>query len=52
MANLPGDRPTQDEKDLSSPYKTSNVADPSVAEAAGMYGDIATAEQYGYVHRG
>lgn len=40
------------EKDLTSPYKPGNGADPSVAEAAAIYGDIATAEQYGYVHRG
>lgn len=52
MANLTGARPQPDEKELSPPYKPSNGTDPSVAEAAGMYGDIATAEEYGYVHRG
>lgn len=52
MANLTGPRPLLDEKETSPPYKPSDVADPSVAEAAGMYGDIATAEEYGYVHRG
>lgn len=52
MANLTGVTPPPDEKDLSPPHKHSNGTDPSVAEAAGMYGDIATAEEYGYVHRG
>lgn len=35
-----------------SPYKSTHGADPDIAEAAGVYGDIATAEEYGYVHRG
>lgn len=52
MANRTGARPLPDEKESSPPYKPSDGADPSVAEATGMYGDIATAEQYGYVHRG
>lgn len=52
MANLTGARPLPDEKEPPLPYKPSDGADPSVAEAAGMYGDIATAEEYGYVHRG
>lgn len=53
MANLSGPRPLPDEKVSSPPYKIpSDGADPSVAEAAGMYGDIATAQELGYVHRG
>lgn len=55
MADVTGARPPQDEKyvgDPFPPYKSSHEADPSVAEATGMYGDIATAEEYGYVHRG
>lgn len=51
MANL-GARPLSDEKESSPPYKPSDGVDHSVAEASGMYGDIATAERYGYVHRG
>lgn len=50
--DLTGPRPLPDDKELSPPYKPNDGADPRVAEAAGMYGDIATAEEYGYVHRG
>lgn len=52
MANPTDSRPVPDEKESPPPYKPSHGAEPSVAEAAGMYGDIATAEEYGYVHRG
>lgn len=51
MANMSGPRPLI-EKQSSPPFKPPDVADPSVAEAAGIYGDIATAEEFGYVHRG
>lgn len=55
MSGETSTRPLQDEKyvgDSSPPYKSPDGPEPSVAEAAGMYGDIATAEEYGYVHRG
>lgn len=50
-----GATPMQEEKyvgDSAPPYKSTDGAEPRIAEAAGMYGDIATAEEYGYVHRG
>lgn len=56
MANQTGARPLPEdppeEKYVGDPKKPNNVDDPSIAEATGMYGDIATAEEYGYVHRG
>lgn len=55
MANAIGSSPVPEEKDVgdpSLPYKPFGAADPSIAEAAAMYGDIGTAEEYGYVHRG
>lgn len=55
MVKETGDRPLEEEKhvgDPSPPYKSTDRTDPDIAEAAGVYGDIATAEEYGYVHRG
>lgn len=55
MVKETGATPLQEEKyvgDPSPPYKSTDGTDPDIAEAAGMYGDIATAQEYGYVHRG
>lgn len=55
MENETGARHLQDEKYVGNsppPYKPADGADPGISEGADMYGDIATAEEYGYVHRG
>lgn len=55
MVKGTGAGPVQEEKyvaDPSPPYKSTGGTDPDIAEAAGVYGNIATAEEYGYVHRG
>jgi len=44
------------EKDASPAYdgqrRRSSIKDPRIGEAAELYGDIQTAEEYGYVSRG
>ena len=34
------------------PRRRSSVKDPRIGEAAELYGDVQTAEEYGYVSRG
>ncbi|MCJ1348671.1 hypothetical protein MMC31_006904 [Peltigera leucophlebia] len=55
MEKVTSARPLPEEKyvgDPSPPYKPDDGADPRIAEATDMYGNIATAEEFGYVHRG
>ena len=55
MEKETGDRPLTEGKYVGDPsplYKSTDGTDRDIAEAAGMYGDIATAQEYGYVHRG
>lgn len=55
MEKETGARPLPEEKyvgDPTPPYKPDDGADPRIAEATDMYGNIATAEEFGYVHRG